>query len=931
MQVFYAPNNSPFNNKGHLASTFHAKDKNDNFKHILLDDYQNTKECQTIINTAIRSNKVLCFKDNKSEYCVIDIDNGEVFEKECNFKDELFEACQFLVFKGLDSKGFKKYHLYFKHCKSLPNELKGIKGIDIFNGKERLLFSHESLAKVKLKESKGEFTAIYEKGSSPFDATEMPKELVSKMAKFLNAPIKTNDTRFVEHKIRSTLSRVSQYKHCNVEIYKQFVRKIQNAKKSDGTYDINALENVGKSLNEQMDAIVFENADKDTKDRFTFTRVHDKIDGDSRRNTFICEHLLTILLKDPSIKKHDDAFDERGKLNLEGELFTILWTIAQSPFVNWDKVDEIEAALKNRLKNTQEFEVFYDANWQETQKTIDKQSEKELANLYIEVIEKHKNEFNGFIPLRTLEKGKTLFWLYNSSKKVDMVGKRWEKDRNPRLVTIQYLNQKFHTKFTQASIPEVEFEFNVKRSERFYYETLTKENKANELLDNDITDDLKDANTTLVFNTCTETPYMYLFKQLDRQELQAQSVRCPEIIDKLVEQLISQSYRIYTENEKAKQIAKLKDYIYKFIAYKLEYRTFTQHAWFFKGEGGTGKSLFTNSLLGKIFGPFHTIARVEDLLNRFNASLENKLFVIVDETDKQAKQLLRVMKQITANKTLSIERKGKDAVNAENYATLIFNTNFKGNLFEKEKVDRREIEFATSLDKLENNPYFARLIKEYGTLDKLINQKLLSDETVKQFIAFLKSLPMDNETLEIVSTQIITDEAKANIDMSSDAVEAITNLLVNKELTVENMEATFAQIEGLDDEITCDKGVGELLTMLNTEKLIRGPSKLVINLSILQALMPQSISLSVLKQVLKRIRNYNMGKDVNIKHRVSEQTARKINEMIAKRSNTGMYKGKEVLSKHHLEFGNLVVIGFTEDEFKCYTSSGDERNFGGSK
>ena len=371
-------------------------------------------------------------------------------------------------------------------------------------------------------------------------------------------------------------------------------------------------------------------------------------------------------------------------------------------------------------------------------------------------------------------------------------------------------------------------------------------------------------------------------------------------------------------------VFRAKDYIYKSLAYKLEYKKQGNLAWFFKGVGGSGKTLFTGSLLKAIFGQYHTIVRMEDITNKFNSAFEDKLFIIVDETDKSAKNLLRAMKQLVANPSITIERKGKDTYEAINRASLIVNTNFNSNLMEKLAIDRREVEFSTSLDKLEFNPYFAELKEQKnGSLDRVINEILLSEDTLTQFIKFLKSLPMDDKTEILVNTQIITDAARENIEDPTEVVPALANLLCNKPLTKANIEAVVAQIDiDVNDpsDLECPKNLDEIIQAFKHDRIIRDVGKLVCSVAILEKLLPKAFHRPWIPKLLKTMREERRATKIRTnytEHRISEKTS-----MLLASSDPPKVIGK---LKSVEDFRNLHLIGFSEREFQKYLDDAQER------
>jgi phage/plasmid primase-like uncharacterized protein len=118
-------------------------------------------------------------------------------------------------------------------------------------------------------------------------------------------------------------------------------------------------------------------------------------------------------------------------------------------------------------------------------------------------------------------------------------------------------------------------------------------------------------------------------------------------------------------------------YALKWMAYSFQYPGEpTGVAFVCRGEKGAGKSLL-GYLLRCIYGRHAIqIAHPRHLVGNFNSLLNDKVFIVAEEAafagDKAAEQVLKA--QIT-EPTITIERKGIDAVTQPNYLTVMMTTN----------------------------------------------------------------------------------------------------------------------------------------------------------------------------------------------------------------------------------------------------------------
>lgn len=94
------------------------------------------------------------------------------------------------------------------------------------------------------------------------------------------------------------------------------------------------------------------------------------------------------------------------------------------------------------------------------------------------------------------------------------------------------------------------------------------------------------------------------------------------------------------------------------------------------GDQGVGKSIFADQF-GKLFGQYYVqIASSRELTGNFNAHLEGKLLVFYDEASCMGdRHVAAKLKALITERTLPIERKGRDILYIDNYIRLILASN----------------------------------------------------------------------------------------------------------------------------------------------------------------------------------------------------------------------------------------------------------------
>ena len=264
------------------------------------------------------------------------------------------------------------------------------------------------------------------------------------------------------------------------------------------------------------------------------------------------------------------------------------------------------------------------------------------------------------------------------------------------------------------------------------------------------------------------------------------------------------------------------DYVLKFLSRKVKNpRIKTNTALIFKSSEGVGKDMFFNWFGNKIIGSdfYFNTPKPDLLFGRFTSSLENKLFIIVNETSGKDTYTIQgnIKDAITAD-TNSIERKGIDPYKQTNHIAYIFLTN-NDNPIKIEPGDRRFCGIECNNDICNNGTYFKALKTEMdsGKYDKAFYNFLLSidsdnyDFTENRPITkFYEDIQELNKPIHIsfLEDYIINNEKENDsIEISSSLLFASFNNYVEKfrfknQLTITKFIIDIKKIEGIEQRKT---------------------------------------------------------------------------------------------------------------------------------
>ena len=157
-----------------------------------------------------------------------------------------------------------------------------------------------------------------------------------------------------------------------------------------------------------------------------------------------------------------------------------------------------------------------------------------------------------------------------------------------------------------------------------------------------------------------------------------------EILDKSNCKLILLINHLCDNNEKT--ISNLEDWLSRIIQHpekKTEWAIVL-----FSLLGGIGKNAFID-YISKIFeGYVGKVENIEQLIDKFNSSICNKLIIYGDEVNAGAKKIADQLKSIITRKKIKMEKKGIDSIDLNDFTNYIFTTNNE-HCFKIEQDDRR--------------------------------------------------------------------------------------------------------------------------------------------------------------------------------------------------------------------------------------------------
>ncbi len=203
-------------------------------------------------------------------------------------------------------------------------------------------------------------------------------------------------------------------------------------------------------------------------------------------------------------------------------------------------------------------------------------------------------------------------------------------------------------------------------------------------------------------------------------------------------------------------------------------------------ERNTGKTTFLNWLTA-IFGRNATINRNEDFESQFNSGWAGKLIIAVDETFIDRKKIYERIKSLSTGKTMKVEAKGQDSVDAEFFGKVILCSNNEDSFI---PVDSSEIRF------------WVRKVSPFESEDPHLLPKSLMPE-ISAFLQYLteRQLSTSHQTRMWFSYSDIQTEALSLIVqrnksyLEKELTEQIADILIDWDL--DEVKFTLTDLAGI--------------------------------------------------------------------------------------------------------------------------------------
>lgn len=144
----------------------------------------------------------------------------------------------------------------------------------------------------------------------------------------------------------------------------------------------------------------------------------------------------------------------------------------------------------------------------------------------------------------------------------------------------------------------------------------------------------------------------------------------------------------------------------QYIAYKHTTYDYSPIYFVMAGVGGAGKGILVNTIL-KYFAGVDRLysATTDSMQGNFNSFLDGTDWLELDEategsTQKENAKLVKELKRITGNETISIERKGVDQLKVRHFVTPIITTNMSAKLITDTVANDRRLVFLKCPNKM---------------------------------------------------------------------------------------------------------------------------------------------------------------------------------------------------------------------------------------
>lgn len=246
----------------------------------------------------------------------------------------------------------------------------------------------------------------------------------------------------------------------------------------------------------------------------------------------------------------------------------------------------------------------------------------------------------------------------------------------------------------------------------------------------------------------------------------------------------------------------LRNMLLGYIKHKILTLDYSALYFVLSGVGGAGKGIFVNTILSYVFGEDRIVGvEYQDLVNKFNAPLEGKFILELDEpnglTYIETEKMIAKLKKLTGAEHYSIEQKGRDPFKVPNYITPIITTNNRDRFHTGDASnDRRTVIIVTPNKLKEMFPYRYRGndITDTTTFVYALTEELPS------FARYLGETNFNFDIKAYNDNELWqNDDYKEYIETTSTDYDKIITAFANNDLKglVDTLDADSVQLDSL--------------------------------------------------------------------------------------------------------------------------------------
>lgn len=209
--------------------------------------------------------------------------------------------------------------------------------------------------------------------------------------------------------------------------------------------------------------------------------------------------------------------------------------------------------------------------------------------------------------------------------------------------------------------------------------------------------------------------------------------------------------------------AEIIEHFINWLAFIVQKRDRTRTAWVLHGTTSTGKGTLMSNILRPLLGRSHTHAcRAEDLNEKYNEQLQEKLLILVDEIETKAlineRGVMAKLKNFITEPTITMRAMRQSSVEIPNYANWIFSSNRPDPIV----IDREDRRFNVGRYQGE------KLVMTAAEFTQL-------EQELQSFYDYLEAYPMDEDK---ASTVLHTQDRETLMSISESSVDTVANAML---------------------------------------------------------------------------------------------------------------------------------------------------------